>query len=103
VSAGEAFRREFEATYAEPELLYRTLLEQVVRALDLIEEMEARVAEDGLTVRGSAGQPRANPLLAEIRQQQTALARLLGALELDDPRADRRSARRAANARWSKP
>jgi hypothetical protein len=59
------------------------------RLLDRLDAIAVTVEVDGLTVAGSAGQPRPHPLLAEQRQAQLALGRLLDLLGLIDP--DRRA------------
>lgn len=59
-----------------------------------------------MTVGGSAGQPRAHPALAELRQARTTLGRLLSQLDLPDedghtlPSPTTAKARRAAQVRW---
>jgi hypothetical protein len=73
---------------------------------DDIAALEAGLAEDGLWVAGSMGQPRLHPAVSELRQARVALARLLGDLplpnEAQDPETARaHRARRAANARWA--
>jgi hypothetical protein len=52
--------------------------------MDLIEQLEANVQDQELTVPGSRGQLTASPLLAELRHQRAALARLLSQLGTDD-------------------
>lgn len=94
------------------------VLEDACREVDLIEALrkELGVGTGSLLVKGSTGQPVASPLLREIRQHRTALARLLASLRLaadepdegepeddedDQAKADRAmSARAAAAARW---
>ena len=56
---------------------------------------------------GSAGQPRLNPAIGEVRQGRLALAKLLGGLALPDE-ADKpmnelqRRAKHAADSRWGR-
>lgn len=81
------------------------VLEDACRQVDLVERIEKELADQDLIVRGSQGQPVANPLVQEIRQHRATLQRLLGALKLPDEdgrAAESRSsaARAAANARW---
>ncbi len=82
------------------------LLREACRTLDECDQLAAAVKRDGITVMGSAGQPRAHPALAEVRQARAALGRLLSQLELPDadgsslPSVQTAKARRAADARW---
>lgn len=81
------------------------MLEDCCREADLIDRLEQDLAAAELVVKGSMGQPVASPLVTEIRQHRSTLARLIAALKLpaDDggAAAERSSAaRKAANARW---
>jgi phage terminase small subunit len=59
------------------------LLHELCRTLDRIDDIEAQLAADGLTVTGSRGQiPRAHPLLAALTAAQTTASRLVGELAL---------------------
>ncbi|MCK9496749.1 MAG: hypothetical protein M0R75_14825 [Dehalococcoidia bacterium] len=84
------------------------ILEDACREVDLIDRIEKALNARGaqLTVRGSQGQPVANPLIAEVRQHRTVLKSLLSSLKLPDEAADQEkrstSAREAAMARWSR-
>lgn len=69
---------EFELT--EPE---RVLLLQVCRKVDDLEVLHALVQAEGVVVRTPQGD-KAHPALAESRQQQLVLARLLAALGVDE-------------------
>jgi hypothetical protein len=62
----------------------RALLDATCELMDRIAAMKAKVEEDGLTVFGSMQQPRAHPLLAEVRQAEVALARMLESLRPED-------------------
>ena len=74
------------------------LLAQVTGTLDVIADLEAAAADQPTVIDGPHGQ-KVSPVLAELRQQRLALARLLSALrlptspaELDDlTRPQRRS------------
>ena len=84
-----------------------TVLEDACREIDLIDRMEAEVASSGLIVKGSQGQPVANPLVTEIRQHRMVAQRLLASLKLPEDAeesAAKRSAtmREVANARWKR-
>lgn len=62
----------------EHELL---LLREMVRTVDTLDALEARVVADGVMLSSSQGD-RAHPALVEARQQRIALARLQAALRL---------------------
>lgn len=85
------------------------LLEDACFEADLIEKLKADLEGDDFLIEGSMGQQVANPLVQEVRQHRTVLARLLGQLKLPDDvsaasgdaSGDRSaSARDAAYARW---
>ena len=82
------------------------LLEECCRTLDDLDALRKAVDAEGVTVEGSARQPRAHPALVELRQQRVALGRLLSQLALPDdtgealPSLTEARARRAAEARW---
>lgn len=78
------------------------LLHQLCRAVDLLDRLHADLAEMGVTVSGSTGQPRPNPLLGEVREQVKLVDRLQQALALPltgENAGVRRSASRKAAAR----
>jgi hypothetical protein len=83
-------------------------LEQAARLADRIVELEDRLAGDHFVVRGHAGQPVANGLLAEARQTRMLLAQMIARIRVDAPveatgvPAGVNQHRRAANARWRK-
>src|SRR3954451_15825836 len=62
----------------EHELL---LLREMVRTVDTLDALEARVAADGVLLGSSQGE-RAHPARVEARQQRITLARLQAALRL---------------------
>jgi len=82
------------------------LVAEAARLLDRCDAIAETVATEGLTVAGSKGQTRPHPLLAEQRQAQLALGRLLDLLGLTEVAEDRPEsrtsarARQAAEARW---
>ena len=83
------------------------VLDDACRTADIIAKLEAELAKGELTVRGSQGQPVANPMLGELRQYRALLRGQLKSLNLpdEDGRAseDRSTkARNAANARWKR-
>jgi hypothetical protein len=83
-------------------------LEQAARLEDRIAELEDRLAGDDFVVRGHAGQPVANSLLAEPRQTRMLLAQMLSRIRVDAPveaagvPAGVNQHRAAAAARWRK-
>ena len=82
------------------------ILEDSCREMDLIDRLEEALEGADLTVRGSQGQPVANPLVQEVRQHRGQLKSLLGSLKLPDEPGEAagssrsESARKAAEARW---
>lgn len=58
------------------------ILEDACREVDLVELLEDALRGAPLTARGSQGQPVANPLVQEVRQHRSLVARLLGLLKL---------------------
>lgn len=84
------------------------ILEDACREADLIDRIEKEIQTSPLTAKGSQGQPVAAPLVTEIRQHRTTLARLLGQLKLTSEGSavagmtTSEKARHAANARWGK-
>jgi hypothetical protein len=74
----------------DPEdVLEREMVGELLKTRDRLAEVRARIAEDGLMVVGSQGQPRCHPLLALERGLAGDLWRALdwlrGALALDHP------------------
>lgn len=85
------------------------LLEDACREQDLVDRLEREIKSGPLMVSGSMGQEVANPLIGEVRQHRTVLARLFAQLKLPDddeevgagaPESASSKARRAAEARW---
>jgi P27 family predicted phage terminase small subunit len=82
-------------------------LERACRCADELRELEKAIDKDGITVEGSRGQTIAHPALSEARQLRLVQMRLLGSIELTDPKEGIRSAtpaqargRHAAKVRW---
>jgi len=83
------------------------MLGQACRTADELDRLERAVRQlSELTVRGSTGQPKAHPLLEEVRRHRVLLERLTGALCLPDEdqevglRPGQKHGRRAIQARW---
>jgi hypothetical protein len=81
------------------------MLAQAARVVDLLARIDVELLDEPLTVTGSTGQPRANPLLASSAEQRRTLAGLMRDLGLpmpDELVARRRSpsATAAAQQRW---
>jgi len=72
------------------------LLRQAVRTADHVNDLDAILTAQGLLVDGRAGEPKAHPLLAEVRQQRLVLARLLSALRLPVDGSGARTQHRSA-------
>lgn len=81
------------------------LLHELCRTADELDALTAVMADQSPVVEGSQGQPRANPLLAEIRLHRKLAETLANSLALPvegETIGQRRSqnARAAAHARW---
>ena len=102
--AGVAFWDEVTATYdLRPDEL--RVLEAACFEVDLIARLHAAAVGAELVVKGSQGQPVANPLVQELRQHRATLRSLVAQLKLpDEGSSGSRSAqaRDAANARWKR-
>ncbi|KAA9154220.1 hypothetical protein F6B41_02780 [Microbacterium lushaniae] len=90
-----------------------TIVLEACRTVDAIDNLQAVIDRDGYTIAGSTGQTVVHPAVAELRQQQAGLTRLLTALNLSAAlegqagavalsRAVSAQATAAANARWSR-
>jgi hypothetical protein len=80
------------------------LLREMVRTVDLLDDLQAAVVEDGLMVSGPGLSTRVHPAAVEARQQKIALARLAAALRLpageeDDVQKGARRPQRRVGAR----
>lgn len=60
------------------------ILKDCCREIDIIERIERELKTGEATVKGSQGQPVANPLFAEARQHRSTLASLLKQLKLGE-------------------
>lgn len=94
---GTAGRRLWRAILEEYEFEEHELLQlrEIVRTVDLLDELQRRVKKDGPVVESPQGS-KAHPALVEMRQQRVALARLMAALRLPagEQQGDRRPQRR---------
>lgn len=77
---------------------WRALLREMIRTVDLLDELHAITARQGVMVSGPRGS-KPHPAVTETRQARIALARLTAALRLpagdeSDPAAGRRPQRR---------
>lgn len=91
----------------------RFQVEQAARLADEIERLRGELEAAPLIVKGSQGQPVAQPLIEATRSHRLALTRILASLKIPapedaapvDPETRKRSeaARKAANARWGNP
>lgn len=84
------------------------ILESACRQADSNAALEAALAEDGVTVKGSMGQRRLNAAVTELRQGRLALERLLASLALPGDEgagaqtAAQKRASAAASSRWTR-
>ena len=90
----------YELSPGELELLW-----QASRTVDVLDRLDVELLNEPLTVTGSTGQPRPNPLLAACAEQRRTLAGLMWdlALPMPDELVGRRrspAATAAAQARW---
>ena len=104
-ASGEALWEDITALYdLRPDEL--RVLEAACREVDLIERLDEQLVGADLVVKGSQGQPVANPLVQELRQHRSALRACLKQLALPDEdgaEKDRSTqAREAAAARWKR-
>lgn len=92
-----SLHEEFEYDSHTSELVF-----EACRVLDVIDSLQVSIADDGVMVAGSQGQLVVNGAVAELRQQQAILIRLIQNLGLDDEGQSEvsRKAQMAAQARW---
>jgi len=102
--AGRAFWRAIVRDYelSAPEA---AVLGRAARVLDLLAQVDAALADDGVTVEGSVGQVRAHPLLRSLVELEQVLDVQLRAMALplvgeDEGRRRSPAAVAAAQARW---
>jgi hypothetical protein len=85
---------DYELSPAEVEILH-----QAAHTCDLVMVLESEIyAGSSLTVLGSTGQPRANPLLSTLAEQRRVLGSLLAQLDLPMPDQGAKSAE--AQEKW---
>jgi hypothetical protein len=109
-SAGKALWKSVHQTFDfsdEPHLL--AILEEACKVRDVIEELDAAMKGQPLTVLGSARQLTIHPLVSQAGAERSRLASLMKAIGLpdngdpDDPQARRSAAgKKAARARWNR-
>lgn len=81
------------------------LLSTAQRIVDRIQQLEVELEKTGFMIEGSQGQPRLNPIVAEVRLQQATLARVLDGVHLPaEADEEKKSSRhqRAARVRWDR-
>ena len=85
------------------------ILEDACWEADLVDRLQSEInaADHENVVKGSMGQPVASPLVQEVRQHRTVLARLLTSLKLPEDEAGQAAGRSAqmrqvASARWQR-
>lgn len=81
-------------------------LAEACREADIVARLESALTDADVTVDGSRGNVRPNPLLTELRGHRDLLARLVARLRLPSEDTDAAKAhtsamaRKAANTRW---
>lgn len=102
--AGKTFWRSCLAVYdlSPAEVV---LLRRAVRTIDVLEQIDAALADDGVSVEGSVGQLRAHPLLALKCENERVLDALIRGMCLpfaheDQGKRRTRVAAAAAAERW---
>lgn len=104
-TAGRALWRDVVKVYELTDLELR-LLTEVCATADVIDQLDAVVAEEGVVTVGSRDQRVTHPAVTELRMQRVTFGRLLGQLALPDPdggvvrTAQQLRAQRAGQARW---
>jgi hypothetical protein len=87
------------------------LLQEVCETITIIDALKTAAVEQPVTVKGSRGQVRINPVFQELRMQRLALATMLKQLgvpaveddnENEETTGRQRTARHAARARWGR-
>ena len=80
------------------------LLNEACRSLDELEHLKTALEAGAVMVSGSTGQPRANPLLEEIRRHRLNMATLLKQLTTTESGSTTLSqgGRAAAKVRWGR-
>lgn len=83
----------------------RAVLELACRQRDDVAALERSLSRSGRMVKGSRGQDRLHPAVAELRQARLAIGRLLGQLELPNVEEEKKTAAsqrasKAAQTRW---
>jgi hypothetical protein len=105
LTPGQAFRAEVARSFdlSDAGVAWVQRLDEVVAAIDLIAELEARVQADGLMLEG-LHQRVIHPAIREIRSQRVALDRMLERLGLSEDGTETQSERqrRISNKRWAK-
>ena len=84
----------------------RVLVTQACKQADLVDQLEQVISSDGLTITGSAGQPRLHGAVTELRQCRLALGRLIAMLNIPSGEEQLTPAqirgRNAAEARYAR-
>lgn len=101
---GKALWTDVQATY-ELDPAEETVLAELCRAVDRADQIASELAGQPLSVAGSAGQIRVNPLVGALDQTEKLIDRLVGSLSVSVPAASGERGRRAhqqkaARVRW---
>ena len=103
---GKALWRRINQSY-ELDAIESELLHQLCSVLDRCDQISAELAGQPLMTSGSVGQPRVNPLLGALREEEKMLDRLASSLGVSMPGAGGAGKgaghqRKAAVTRWSR-
>ena len=101
---GRALWREVHRSY-ELDPIEVELLRQMCAVVDRCDAIEAELKDAPLMMSGSVGQPRVNPLLGALREEEKMADRLASSLGVSTPGHSGRGAghqKKAAQTRWSR-
>lgn len=101
---GKALWREIHRSYVL-DAVEVELLHQLCAVLDRCNQIQAELEGQPLMTSGSVGQPRPNPLLACLREEEKMLDRLASSLGVSMPGHSGKGAghqKKAAQVRWSR-
>lgn len=83
---GKRIHKDLTDAYEFSDVEMQLVLE-IAKCADRIDDLEDAIQDEGTMVAGSTGQPVVNPAIAEVRQQQMLLQRLVKGLRLQDRKA----------------
>jgi phage terminase small subunit len=99
---GKALWRQIHQSY-ELDAVESELLHELCRVLDRCDAIQAELKGQPLMTSGSVGQPRVNPLLGALREEEKMVDRLSSSLGVSMPGSSGHGhQRKAAATRWSR-